>query len=86
MRAYVLGSVCRPGGSISRPWEVLYREAADVAYYLHWGRGEIMEMNKQERRLWLEQISRIQRTEQAYRQREWLEQIASLQQGQEAHT
>jgi hypothetical protein len=51
-----------------------------VAYYLHWSKGEILEMSGRERRLWLKQIGRIHRQEQAYRQREWLEWTAYLQQ------
>jgi hypothetical protein len=80
VRAYVLGEIDRSGGSVSRLSEDIYREAADVAYYLHWSKGEILKMSGRERRIWLKQIGRIHRQEQAYRQREWLERTAYLQQ------
>jgi hypothetical protein len=44
---------------VSRPREELYREAADIAYYFHWPRGEIFLMDSRERRVWLGQITRI---------------------------
>jgi hypothetical protein len=46
-------------GSISRPQKEIFQEAADLAYYFHWPRTEIMEMTGKERSIWLEQIKRI---------------------------
>ena len=43
----------RPGG--------LYREAALIAWHLHWSREECMAMSRRERRTWLGEIDRINR-------------------------
>lgn len=59
LRRKVLGGIFTFGGSISRLREDVYREAADLAYYFHWQRGDIMGMNLRERREWLLQIKRI---------------------------
>ena len=47
------------GGRISRPQKEIFQEAADLAYYFHWPRTEIMAMTGKERGIWLEQIRRI---------------------------
>ena len=59
VRQYTDGDFCTTGGSISRLQEEVYREAADLAYYFKWQRGDIFGMTMQERRLWLSQIKRI---------------------------
>ena len=43
----------RPGG--------LYREVALIAAHFHWPRGELMEMSRRERRMWLGEIERMNR-------------------------
>ncbi|MGD1830183.1 MAG: DUF6760 family protein [Spirochaetaceae bacterium] len=53
------GGAPSPGGSISRLTGDIYGEAAHLAYYFHWSRTEIMAMSRRERRLWLNQLSRI---------------------------
>lgn len=55
------------GGSISRPREGIFREAADIAYNFKWSKGDIMDMTKQERLDWLAQIQRIHGEEQRQR-------------------
>ena len=45
----------------SYPEELLFREMAFIAYYLHWSREEIMQLEHAERRRWCEEISRINR-------------------------
>jgi hypothetical protein len=52
----------------------VYREAADLAYYFHWQRGDIMEMGMRERREWLAQVMRIHTEQRRARQREMVEQ------------
>ncbi len=78
MRACVPGGIRATGGSISRPPEALYREAADLAYYFHWARGDIMAMTGRERNLWLSQINRIHRAQKEQRDREAAEQTERL--------
>ncbi len=74
MRSPVFGGVCTTGGSISRPPEILYREAADIANQFHWTRSDIMTMTARERSIWLSQIVRIQSSYKKARERETLEQ------------
>ena len=78
MRAHIPGGIRATGGSISRPPETLYREAADLAYYFHWARGDIMAMTGRERNVWISQISRIHREQKAQRDREAREQTERL--------
>jgi len=78
MQSRLYGSVCTTGGSVSRLQEEVYREAADLAYYFNWQRGEIMSMNMKERRIWLSQINRIHFEQKQAREREIAEQAASL--------
>jgi hypothetical protein len=48
----VLGGIdLRPGG--------LYREVTLIAWHLHWSREECMSMSRRERRVWLDEIERI---------------------------
>ena len=50
----MLGGVdLRPGG--------LYREVTLIAWHLHWSRGECMAMSRRERRVWLDEIERVNR-------------------------
>jgi hypothetical protein len=44
---------------IGYPSDALLEEVAFIAYYLHWPYGEIMELDHQERRRWVAEISRI---------------------------
>jgi hypothetical protein len=44
---------------IGYPSDALREEVAFIAYYLHWPYGEIMELDHQERRRWVAEISRI---------------------------
>ncbi|MFC2331405.1 MAG: DUF6760 family protein [Treponema sp.] len=37
----------------------IFQEAADIAYYFHWTKADIMAMTGKERGIWLEQIQRI---------------------------
>jgi hypothetical protein len=79
MRTHIQRSICRTGGSISRPPEEIYREAADIAYYFHWGRQELAEMNGKERQVWLKQINRIHQAQKEQRIKENEAQIKMIQ-------
>ena len=51
-----------PGGGIAGyPLDDLLEEVAYIAYYFHWPLHEIMEMEHEERRQWVEQIAEINR-------------------------
>jgi hypothetical protein len=67
-----------PGGSVSRPPEILYREAADLAYYFHWTREAVFLMNSRERRVWLGQITRIHALRKKAREEETWEQFERI--------
>ena len=41
------------------PREQLNREMAYIAYHFHWSLDEILDMEHQERHLWLREIARI---------------------------
>jgi hypothetical protein len=56
----------------------VYREAADLAYYFHWQRGDIMGMDMMERRAWLAQVRRIHSEQRRARDREVVEQANYL--------
>ncbi|MDR1217191.1 MAG: hypothetical protein LBJ99_01240 [Oscillospiraceae bacterium] len=43
------------------PQAQLNEEIAFLAYYLHWGHDELMELGHRERRQWCEQVSAINR-------------------------
>lgn len=45
------------------PAEKIYEEAAFIAYYMHWGHDEIMEMSHLERLRWCREISKINRAQ-----------------------
>lgn len=38
---------------------MLYEEVAYLAYYLHWPRDVLLEMEHEERRRWLVEVSRL---------------------------
>jgi hypothetical protein len=73
-----LGDTYSTGGSISRLQEDIYREAADLAYYFHWARGDIFGMTGHERKRWLFQINRIHYEQKKVRDRELIEQAGLL--------
>ncbi|MDR3303824.1 MAG: GpE family phage tail protein [Treponema sp.] len=56
----------------------MFREAADLAYYFHWPRAEIMAMTRRERRDWLAQINRIHTEQKKQRDRELVEQVEQI--------
>ncbi len=47
------------GGLISYPLDKLTGEGAYIAYHFHWSIDEILEMEHQERHLWISEISEI---------------------------
>jgi hypothetical protein len=59
MRKTVRGEIRFPGGIVSYPLEKIYQEVAYIAYHFHWSRDEIMDMTHSERRLWVNEISKI---------------------------
>lgn len=46
---------------MSYPLDALYEEMSFVAYYLHWPHEQILQMEHQERRRWVAEVSRINR-------------------------
>ena len=70
MQSRVYGGICATGGSISRLSEEVYREAADLAHFFHWQRGDIMGMSARERRIWLAQVDRILSKQKELREKE----------------
>lgn len=47
---------------MSYPLDALYEEMSFVAYYLHWPYDDILRLEHQERRRWVAEVSRINRT------------------------
>ena len=47
------------GGIISYPLDKISGEVAYIAYHFHWGIGEILEMEHDERHMWIREISEI---------------------------
>lgn len=47
------------GGVLGYLPDQLFQEVAYLAYYFHWPYGQIMDMNHQERLLWVDQVARI---------------------------
>ena len=47
------------GGIVSYPPEKIAGEVAYIAYHFHWGIDDILEMEHQERHMWIEEISLI---------------------------
>ena len=43
------------------PADKIYEEAAFVAYYVHWGRDEVLSLTHRERLRWCKEISEINR-------------------------
>jgi hypothetical protein len=43
------------------PQEQLYQEIAYIAYHFHWSPDDILDMEHQERHVWLHEIARINR-------------------------
>ena len=50
-----------PGDLVGYPLESIYEEVAFLGYYLHWERDAIMNMPHAERRIWCEEVSKINR-------------------------
>ncbi|HFC96900.1 MAG TPA: hypothetical protein ENJ40_00380 [Thermosulfurimonas dismutans] len=59
MRTGSDGGGDQPGGLKGYPLERLYEELAFLAYHLHWGYQELLELDHAERRRWCREISRI---------------------------
>lgn len=47
------------GGAIGYRPEQLFQEVAYLAYYFHWPYTQIMDLNHQERLVWVDQVARI---------------------------
>ena len=59
MRADLRGGDQRRGGIAGYPLKALQEEVAFVAYYFHWTRQEVLDLEHAERRRWVEEISAI---------------------------
>ncbi len=58
----VRGGFGRLGGGISGyPLDRLYEEVAYISYHFHWSRDEILNLEHQERKRWVAEISNINR-------------------------
>ena len=51
----------RSGGVTGYPLSELYEEIAFVAFHFHWSEGEVMQMEHEERRRWVLEISNLNR-------------------------
>ena len=49
------------GGVIGYPLTELYEEIAFVAFHFHWPEAEVMQMEHQDRRRWVSEISKLNR-------------------------
>ena len=49
----------RRGGILGYPLQALYEEVAFVAYHVHWPPQTILDMDHEERRRWVSEISAI---------------------------
>ena len=58
-----------PGGIIGYPLDRIYEEVAYVSYYFHWPLDDVMNMEHNDRRKWVEEIAKINEklTEIAYK-------------------
>ncbi len=61
MRERLPGGVERPGGICGYPLKTLYQEVAFVAYHFHWPPDAVLNLEHEERRRWVEEISSINR-------------------------
>lgn len=78
LRSHLFRSFQSIGGSLSRPRNILYREAADLAYHFHWSKENILSMNGGERKQWLSEINRIHEEEYRQRKKEVMEQVQEI--------
>lgn len=62
MQHTLRGGAERPGGILSYPLEQLHQEVAYIAYHFHWNHGEILEFPHPERRRWVGEIARINKS------------------------
>ena len=59
VRGRVRDGVERCGGVIGYPLRSVYEEVAFVAYHFHWSPEAILNLEHQERRRWVQEISLI---------------------------
>lgn len=55
---HFLGTVLL-AGAFDFSMEPVHREAALIAFHFHWSRSECFALSRRERRVWLEEIRRI---------------------------
>ncbi|MFP4346110.1 MAG: DUF6760 family protein [Anaerolineales bacterium] len=55
------------------PLDRLHEEVAYIAYHFHWPREDILNLEHNERRQWLEEIAQINRRLNEAAEREWVE-------------
>lgn len=59
MLACIPGGDARRGGIVGYPLKSLYEEVAFVAYHFHWPVETILDLEHEDRRLWVKEISAI---------------------------
>jgi hypothetical protein len=62
-----------PGGIEGYPLDRIYEEVAFIAYYFHWDHDLIMNMEHEERKRWVKELSKINRKLSGNRERSLLE-------------
>ena len=61
MQSQLRGGHRQPGGIGGYPLDQLHEEVAYIAYYFHWPLEDILELEHEERRDWVQQIAGINR-------------------------
>ena len=59
MQSQFRGGHRQPGGITGYPLEQLFEEVAYIAYYLHWPLEDILALEHDHRREWVEKIAEI---------------------------
>ena len=53
------GSEYQSGGNLGYPLDSVFEEVAFLGYYLHWDSDAILSMPHAERKIWCEEVSKI---------------------------
>jgi hypothetical protein len=47
------------GGIVGYPLDLLHEEVAFIAYHFHWSREQLLELEHDERRRWVDEIAKL---------------------------